>query len=117
MYALWKSQGAYVEPWRADLRVGAVRDEHGTCHFVVEGDWPWDGTLHFDRPRHAENLHIPDDYPRLNQFPEWFTVPEKGTYKSNQGEFSAQKLRAGLPVHVARDNPYYLTLKPETEKQ
>lgn len=111
MYALWKSQGAYVEPWRADLRVGAVRDGQGVYHFVVEGDWPWDGTLRFDRPRHSENLHIPEDYPRLNQFPEWFTVTEEGVYESNQGEMPAKALREGLPVHVERDKPYYLTLK------
>ena len=26
MYALWKTQGCRLEPWRADLRFGAVRD-------------------------------------------------------------------------------------------
>ena len=27
------------------------------------------GTIVFDRPRHAVDMHLPLDYPRINQFP------------------------------------------------
>jgi hypothetical protein len=110
MYALWKTQGAYLQPWRADLRLGAARAEDGTVYFVVTSDWPWSGSLRFDIPRHAENLKMPADCPRLNQFPEWFTVPAEGTYTTNDGEVTATALREGLPLAVAPDKPYRLTL-------
>jgi hypothetical protein len=111
MYALWKTQGAYLEPWRADLRLGAVRADDGSTYFVIEADWPWKGLLRFDVPRHAEHLRIPADYPRLNQFPEWFTVPRSATYETENGERPAATLREGLPVAVAPKAPLHLRLK------
>lgn len=112
MYALWKSQGAYLEPWRADLRLGAARGTDGATCFVVQSDWPWRGKLRFDIPRHAEYLHLPVDYPRLNQFPEWFTVSPGGEYqKDEDGVMSATELRAGLSVDVSPQKPFRLRLK------
>jgi len=113
MYALWKTQGAYVLPWRADLRLGAVRTDDGAACFQIQADWPWKGTLHFDVPRHAEHLNMPSDYPRLNQFPEWFTVPKKATFESEGGEVTAAELRKGLSVSVTPDGPFRLRLKPK----
>jgi len=112
MYALWKSQGAYVEPWRADLRLGAVKAEDGYTYFEVQSDWPWAGKLRFDRPRHAENLNMPSDYPRLNQFQEWFTAPAVMEYDKGDGRISAMELRAGLPVTVTPGKPFRIQLKP-----
>ncbi len=114
MYGLWKSRGAYVQPWRADLRVGAARGDNGSLYFVVESDWPWKGTLHFDLPRHAEYLQIPSDYPRLNQFPEWFTVPADGVYATDDGEISAADLRTGIEITVGPDAPYKLHIIPRS---
>jgi len=111
MYALWKTQGAYVEPWRADLRVGAVRGEEGTVYWSVGSDWPWKGRLRFDVPRHAEYLKMPSDYPRLNQFPEWFTVAADGAYESDKGEISGAELRKGIEIKVNPKEPYRLRLK------
>ncbi len=106
MYALWKSYGAYVEPWRSDLRVGAVSRD-GAGYFVVQADWPWSGKLRFDLPRHAEYLHLPADYPRLNQFPEWFPVPQNSIYETESGErIPGARLREGLEVQVAPDKPF-----------
>ena len=74
MYALMKTQGCRLEPWRADLRIGAVRDD-GRILLSLAADQPWSGRLVFDRPRHREIMKLPLDYPRINQFPEWFTLP------------------------------------------
>jgi len=41
---------------------------------AVSSDWPWEGELVFGRPRHAAHMNMPSDYPRINQFPEWFTI-------------------------------------------
>ncbi len=111
MYALWKTQGAYVAPWRADVRVGAAVGDDGATYWVIEADWPWHGMLRFDVPRHAEYLHLPADYPRLNQFPEWFTVPKDAVFEGETGEVTAEKLRNGLPVSISPKKPYRLWLK------
>lgn len=110
MYALWKSQGAYVSPWRSDVRTGAFAAPDGSFHFVVQADWPWQGTLHFDIPRHREYLKLPRDYPRLNQFPEWFTVNEQDEYECNSAVVSGRMLREGLSVRVTPEQPFHLKL-------
>ena len=99
MYALWKTQGCHVEPWRADVRVGAVR-EGGKLFISLAADQPWSGKLIFDRPRHKTNMHLPLDYPRINQFPEWF-VAEAGRHYAVKGltdDADADSLAAGLAV-------------------
>ena len=80
MVALWKTQGCRIEPWRADIRYGALQHE-GELWISVESQWPWQGRIVFDKPRHQENFHMPADYPRLNQFPEWFTVQKDADYR------------------------------------
>lgn len=104
MVALWKTQGLTIEPWRADVRFGAVRD--GNRLFVtLHADQPWQGKLIFDRPRHKENLRLPLDYPRINQYPEWFVVASdvRGHVRKDGGravKVSAATLRDGLPVRL-----------------
>lgn len=105
MYALWKSQGCYVEPWRADLRVGAARDADGALYITVAADWPWTGKLRFDVPRHSEYLRMPWDYPRLNQFPEWFTAKSDGRYIVNNEPQSGQGLRDGIVLTCDGQTP------------
>ena len=75
MYAFWKTQGLRAEPWREDLCLGAVLDED-KLYVSLSASRPWEGRLIFDRPRHRDYFHLPIDYPRINQFPEWFTVDE-----------------------------------------
>ena len=58
----------------------------------------------FDRLRHAEFLHLPIDWPRINQFPEWFVVREADTYALS-GDVAARdvpgrEFREGLEVEV-----------------
>jgi hypothetical protein len=80
MYALWKTAGLTVQPWRADVRFGAVQQDR-TLYVCLVADQDWSGRVVFDRPRHKVNLHLPLDYPRINQFPEWFTVEADRPYK------------------------------------
>jgi hypothetical protein len=103
MYALWKTQGLHVEPWRADVRLGAVK-EGETLLVSLSADQPWEGRLVFDRPRHRQNLHMPMDYPRINQFAEWFSASEEARYTiQNQTtkeriQVSGRDLQQGSPV-------------------
>jgi hypothetical protein len=80
MYALWKTQGVTVEPWRADVRFGAASEGGSICMSLV-ADEPWEGRLIFDKERHALNMRLPLDYPRINQFPEWFTARADARYE------------------------------------
>ncbi len=107
LYALWKTQGASVHPWRADVRIGAVRDEDGRVCLSLSADQAWSGRVVFDRPRHREYLHLPLDYPRINQFPEWFTAAEGQAFEvedlsaGRHWQASAKELTAGLSLELA----------------
>ena len=115
MYALWKTQGVTVQPWRADVRFGAVR--HGaTLHVSLRTDQPWQGRLLFDRPRHRLYMRLPLDYPRINQFPEWFTVPPGARCVVRRGEaaaeepFTAEALWQGIPCALEAGRELRLTV-------
>lgn len=116
MYALWKTQGVTIQPWREDVRLGAVR-EGGTLHLSIAADRAWAGVLVFDRARHSEYLRLPVDWPRINQFPEWFTVQREARYEVRQagqrspGEsIAGAGLLAGLRVNVPANGSVGLTI-------
>ena len=108
MYALWKTQGLTIRPWRADVCFGAVREDD-TLYVTLTADEPWQGQLIFDKPRHRENLHLPIDYPRLNQFPEWFTTNKGTNYtirnvtSGTQAKQTGEELQSGMPVLLPAD--------------
>ena len=90
MFALWKTGGCRIEPWRADVSFGAVQKD-GELYLTIHSRWPWEGKIIFDRPRHRDFFHLPIDYARLNQFPEWFTVDVGSTYQLTLREKEGQK--------------------------
>jgi len=116
MYALWKTKGATVEPWRADVRFGAVRDA-GTLYLCLMADQPWKGNLIFDRPRHKLLMHLPLDYTRINQFPEWFTVQADARYLLKLGfarpqRKSGAQLAEGIPVELKPGQTLLVEVRP-----
>ena len=64
MYALWKTRGLTVQPWRVDVRVGAVELNDG-LYVSLKAYEPYEGKLVFDKPRHqVRNAHadrLPQD--------------------------------------------------------
>jgi hypothetical protein len=96
MVALWKTQGVTVQPWRADVRFGAVR-QGGSVYLILTSDGAWEGRVVFDRPRHTLLMHLPFDYPRINQFPEWFTVDAAGQYAVKIGA-GPQQVNSGVQL-------------------
>ena len=80
MWALWKQQGVTLRPWREDVRLGAVWDGE-TLRLHIAAEETWQGALVFDTARHRANMRLPFDYPRINQFPEWFTVDGETVYQ------------------------------------
>jgi len=116
MWALWKTQGVTAAPWRNDLLLGAVPLEGSGIRVYLRAKYPWRGRLRFDRPRHRDYFHMPLDYPRINQFPEWFTV-EKGTDYTVTGAGDPATVDGArlwsYPLSLGGDAEIILTVHPE----
>jgi len=117
MYALMKTKGVHTDTWREDLRFGAtVAGE--ALYLVVAADEPWTGRLLFDVPRHQEHLQLPLNYPRLNEFPEWFTLEPGRRYAvsrvgSAEQTLNAEELRLGLVLSLQPgDLSQHLIVRP-----
>lgn len=80
MYALYKTQGCTIDPWRADVLLGAVR-EGDTLKVTVKTEREWHGSLRFDAPRHRTVFNFQRNYARINEFPEWSAVAPMQLYE------------------------------------
>jgi len=108
MYNLWKSKGIYVQPWRDDLLLGS--EKKGDSLFIsVKSAKPWKGKLVFDYKRFKENMNLPLDWPRINQFPQWYMVEINRNYTIIDVSDSMLKsergitMKVGLPLEVATE--------------
>ena len=115
MYCLWKSKGITASPWRQDLELGAEMISD-SLWITLKVDRPWSGKIIFDRARHKQNLHLPYDWPRINQFPEWFTAAPEREYKvyqkndSNLEIIHAAALDEGMIVELEAGIHCFLVL-------
>jgi hypothetical protein len=113
MYALWKTQGVHCTPWRGDLKIGAEM-KNGKLYIALSSENAWQGKLIFDYIRHKEILHLPIDYPRINQFPEWFTVSREKKYefidcnKKKKTQLSGLGLKNGIEVNTTGGEQCYI---------
>jgi hypothetical protein len=115
MYGLLKTRGTTPRPWRHDLRLGAEQLED-TLYISLSADWPWDGKVLIDRPRHKDYLHMPVDYPRINQFPEWFTAESDKQYSvdiegQEQRVMQGKELIEGLEIRMDK-KPIRIRIQP-----
>ncbi|WP_229599770.1 hypothetical protein [Runella slithyformis] len=103
MYALWKTAGVSVSDWNPDVVYGAVVDNN-TLYVTLTSPKAWKGTLKFGSGRHADHLHMPVDYPRINQFQEWFAIEAAKTYRLTVGgktqTIKGTALIAGYPLSL-----------------
>ncbi len=114
MYCLWKTQGIIPAPWNDKLMIGAVNDR-GRIKIALSCPSGWEGTLKFDSPRYKNLMHYPTDYPRINQYQQWFTIDSAKSYKLQSGQgkskiVNGQDLIKGLPVKVKPGEVLYLTV-------
>lgn len=116
MYCLWKTRGTYTVPWRKDIELGAT--EMGTELYIsVSAEEDWEGLLMFDKERHSEYMHMPFDWPRINQFPEYFTVEKDIKYtissdKTGQSEIiDGALLSEGYPLKINRGETVKLIVR------
>jgi hypothetical protein len=116
MYCLWKTGGTWLTPWREDLEIGGVYHDNVLYLTLTAAD-DWSGNLMFDRKRHSEYLRMPADWPRINQFPEYFTASGANTYLVSSGkrmkekEVSGEILRNGYPVTLKAGETQRLIIK------
>ncbi len=118
LYALWKSKGLSIQPWRDDVFLGAEQVSDGSLRLAIRAKKPWAGRVLCDIPRHQAHLNIPTDYPRLNQFPEWFTVEEEASYsvtsigQKKSFSMTGRQLHQGLPLQLTNSQWNHLTIRP-----
>ena len=120
MYALMKTQGVTAQPWTSHLRYGAVEHD-GAVHIslYVGGDQPWSGRLVVDAPRHNSAMRLPLDWPRINQFPEWFTAKPDKTYEFQSitdgtvTHYTGKALQASIPVSLQPNAETRITVRME----
>ncbi|NQT86028.1 glycoside hydrolase family 88 protein, partial [bacterium] len=118
MYALWKTRGLTVRPWRKDVRFAAAQAGH-TLYVSMLADGEWTGRLMFDKQRHKVNLHLPMDWPRLNQFPEWFTTQADSRYAvrnvttGGEAVLSGEDLQTGMEISLKPGAEVRLIVTPE----
>lgn len=85
MAGLYFTQGIRCRPWNSALRFGAEQRQ-GRLFVAVQSPEAWSGRLLFDQPRHKTHLNLPVNYPRLNEFPEWFVLDSHASYEVRVGK-------------------------------
>jgi hypothetical protein len=116
LYAFAKTHGARVEPWEPSVALGAAR-EGGCLRLFAHSDTPWAGRLVFDTPRHRAHFGLPDDYPRLNQWPEYFAVEAEREYTvldqaGHEQVHAGDVLGAGLPLTLDAETAHAFQVCP-----
>ncbi len=103
MYALWKTKGVYLSNWNSNVKIGAYMFDN-EVFICVYSEKKWEGKIHCDVKRHLNYLNLPADYPRINQFPEWFTVNMDDSYQvaMNDSVFHllGKELSAGINISL-----------------
>jgi len=122
MYNLWKTQGTYAKPWQKELVLGALTQAQ-TLHLFLQTEIPWKGRVYVDEPRHQAYFNLALDYPRINQFPEWWTVNDDELYKVTDSQLQPipnlstrlsgkQLTKEGIPLQLEPGIAYHLMISP-----
>jgi hypothetical protein len=98
MYCLWKTKGLTIRPWREDVIFGAVQ-EGDVLKISIRAEKKWQGKILFDTPRHKTIMKMPLDWPRINQFPEWFIVKAEKPYTFHDLRYNYKETDTGKQFH------------------
>lgn len=115
MYCLWKTAGAHLSDWNENVYVGAVRQ--GKALYVnLQAEADWGGKLRLSPAFHRDYLHLPINYPRINQFQEWYPIDPKKRYSVTNGQtrktvsLTGKTLLDGYAVALKKDQQIQLTI-------
>ena len=112
-YGLWKTRGVTIQPWREDVILGAVSSDAEIWLCLIAGV-DWSGKIRFDTPRHKRIMKLPLDWPRINQWQEWFVVESGEQYvlenssSDKKVQYLGQQLQSGIDVSVKAGKEVYL---------
>lgn len=115
MYSLWKTAGITIRPWREDVVFGAVQ-AGDALKVTLLAEKPWKGEILFDAPRHKTNMKMPLDWPRINQFPEWFVGKDGKSYlvrnitSGSRQMRTGYQLREGVHIELAPNKESHIVL-------
>jgi len=116
MYCLWKTQGIQPVQWNNKLFLGATYNNNG-LNVSVSCVTNWTGKLRFDSPRYKDKMHLPVDYPRINQYQQWFTVNPELKYHvdfvhtGRSQVFDGKDLIDGLVVSVSPGEEFLFNIR------
>jgi len=116
MYSLWKTKGLTIDPWKSSVLYGAVSDKN-KLYVSIKSGKKWEGELVFDKMRYKVNMNLPLDYPRINQFPEWFSIGKTKKYKvtnitnNTTNVYKGKELLKGLDLKLDKNRWYYIKVK------
>jgi hypothetical protein len=116
MYCLWKSQGLTPDEWHANLNLGAVSTK-GILYAAISCEEGWSGKIKFDSPRWRDNMQMPFDYPRINQFQQWYTVEDGNIYEitflpsGKKKKYSGRELINGIKVRLKPGEEVFFNVK------
>jgi hypothetical protein len=100
---------------------GAVQDGD-TLKISISSPTNYKGKIIFDTPRHKTIMKMPLDWPRINQFPEWFTVEAQGRYAvhdlthNSKKVYTGTQLEKGLPINLKRGTTLKLTVQTSSDR-
>jgi hypothetical protein len=116
MYCLWKTAGTTLSEWDKDAIWGAVVSD-GKLHVAITSSKNWEGALKFGGFLHQTNLNLPMNYPRINQFQEWYPIDPGKLYQvtnvqtNHKEEVTGKKLIEGYRVSILENQPVFLCVK------
>ena len=105
MYCLWKTKGLTIKPWSNNVIFGAVLDGDA-LKISISSRRGYTGKIIFDPPRHKTIMKMPLDWPRINQFPEWFTAKAENRYavhdlaQNSKKVYTGAQLQQGFPINL-----------------
>ena len=94
LYAAWQTHGVRLAPWEPGTMLGSTRDA-GCLIVVVASTRDWHGRMIFDAPRHRLHIGLPLNYPRLNEWPEWFVAEPERRYRVDDSSQGLQDIYDG----------------------
>ena len=115
MYCLWKTAGITLTDWREDVTYGAELSK-GKLYLTLTSPNAWKGKLKLGQSMHRTNLNFPINYPRINQFQEWYPVDADKSYRVTEYKthktkvVSGRELINGYDVTISGNNPLFLCI-------
>ncbi|MBT3407296.1 hypothetical protein HN415_01295 [Candidatus Woesearchaeota archaeon] len=114
MFLLYKTQGISVENWNSDINLGSYKYD-GELYVYLESDDSWEGTIYFDEERSLNTFNI-KYYPRINSFPEWFTINEDKEYEITMSDNALYLngktiIKEGISVNLTKNETFKFIIK------